>query len=274
MFLKCLKRKVGATENMEPRPHKCAKSTHNGSPWPTHIYMTCRRITPTSQGGDGTLHIDTRKCLVWFEYWFGTEGQPAFERKQIDLYDSSSKHLPKQDTVKHDWPILTWLTRTCTVRVGYYHNSNRPSIAETRGYFKGTRCLILSRLGIKGNFLRHFQADCSARGWKMWGTQEYTLDHQEDPKYGGITEISDITIILDAIVHCIDRQSGRPPVHDPNALFRLRQKIIKYGKLNATRKLSEEQSLKMQALIKEMKTKEENKKRDRVIELETLGNGK
>lgn len=33
--------------------------------------------------------------------------------------------------------------------------------------------------------------------------------------------MTDPTIIVDALVHCIDRTSGRGPIHDPDAAFEL-----------------------------------------------------
>ncbi|KAI4703076.1 hypothetical protein J4E81_001953 [Alternaria sp. BMP 2799] len=61
-----LKRK--ATEEVEqPKPHKLAKSSHDSSPWPSHLYMTCSRTHPISKCDVGTLHIDLAEGTVWFE---------------------------------------------------------------------------------------------------------------------------------------------------------------------------------------------------------------
>lgn len=73
-----------------------------------------------------------------------------------------------------------------------------------------THSISISRLNAKEESIRLFVADCSAPGWKMWGSNTDT-----NAKEGKIP-ITDPTIIIDAIVHCIDRASGRTAVHDPD----------------------------------------------------------
>ncbi|KAI4929313.1 uncharacterized protein J4E92_004977 [Alternaria infectoria] len=85
-----LKRK--ATEEVEqPKPHKLAKSSHNSSSWPSHLYMTCFRTNPFSKCDVGTLHIDLVEGTVWFEGWHGRANARTFERKQVNLSDVLSK---------------------------------------------------------------------------------------------------------------------------------------------------------------------------------------
>lgn len=88
------KRKAQATEDIEPLLDKRAKSTHDSRPWPRHLYMTCRRITPTFKGDVGTLHIDVAKGTVWVEGWYDYNDMRVFEKKQLDLRDAASKETP------------------------------------------------------------------------------------------------------------------------------------------------------------------------------------
>lgn len=50
------------------------------------------------------------------------------------------------------------------------------------------------------------QVDCGASNWEMWGVADD----------GSKILITDPNIIVDALVHCIDRTSGRDAVHDPD----------------------------------------------------------
>jgi hypothetical protein len=54
---------------------------------------------------------------------------------------------------------------------------------------------------------------CSAPKWKTW---------YNDPHVGRYY-INDAEVVVDAIVHCIDRTSGREAVHDPDGEHRLQQ---------------------------------------------------
>jgi len=82
-----------------------------------------------------------------------------------------------------------------------------------------------------------FEACCSAPGWQIWGSDKdtspgpeptLTTEDQAKERESGIirnipfflpakteTNITP-TIIVDAIVHCIDRATQRSPVHDPD----------------------------------------------------------
>ncbi|KAI4670484.1 uncharacterized protein J4E79_000766 [Alternaria viburni] len=86
-----LKRK--ATEDVEqPKPHKLAKTSHESPPpWPAHLYMTCCRMQPVSQSPTGNLHIDLREGTVWFEGWHGKAEARIFEKRQVNLRDSSEQ---------------------------------------------------------------------------------------------------------------------------------------------------------------------------------------
>ena len=81
-----------ATEDVEqPKPHKLAKTSHESPPWPVHLYMTCCRTQPVSKSLTGNLHIDLREGTVWFEGWHGKPEARIFEKRQVDLRDTSGK---------------------------------------------------------------------------------------------------------------------------------------------------------------------------------------
>jgi hypothetical protein len=82
--------KCKAIEHIKVRPQKRAKSQHDSPPWPRHLYMTCFRTTPIFKGETGTLHVDVQAGTVWFEGWYGKVNARIFEKKQIDLTDTTS----------------------------------------------------------------------------------------------------------------------------------------------------------------------------------------
>lgn len=91
-----LKRKTSSSPAPSAPLHKRAKSTHDGPPWPRHLYMACFRSYPIFNGDVGMLHIDVEKATVWFEGWYGRPHSRRFERRQLDLRDPLSKSASRR----------------------------------------------------------------------------------------------------------------------------------------------------------------------------------
>ncbi|KAH7402704.1 hypothetical protein BKA66DRAFT_436108 [Pyrenochaeta sp. MPI-SDFR-AT-0127] len=225
-------------EDIPPPLHKRAKSAHNSPPWPLHIYMTCYRTNPIFKGDVGTLHIDVREGTVWFEGWYGKTHMRVFERKQVDLRDT-------------------------TTRVAYYRHMRAPG-GRLIGVDGSTHYLTVSRLGATLQTITIFTADCSAPGWKMWSSNAPDDYHNSNAR--GTHPITNPIFIVDAIVHCIDRASGRQAVHDPNAIHKLRKDVAYYEGLKKQGTLSESDMEKYNFTLDELKTRKEFRKGVRIIE--------
>ncbi|CAO2657315.1 Nn.00g034410.m01.CDS01 [Neocucurbitaria sp. VM-36] len=235
-----LKRKAQATEPVETQCHRRAKSTHDGPPWPRHLYMTCHRTFPIFKGEKGTLHIDLKHCTAWFEGWYGRDHMRVFERKQLDLWDAGTI-------------------------VAYRHYDNVPRDARKRVFDSATHCLKLSRPNCKEESTCIFQADCAAPDWKMSGSRRYSINYQTTSTHMEEHPITDPSIIVDALVHCIDRASGRQAIHDPDAFHKFGRDSVK---LYHEQEHQRGGAHTWQAWIKRLKKREMLRKELRVIEEE------
>jgi hypothetical protein len=65
------------------------------------------------------------------------------------------------------------------------------------------------RMTTMGNQIKFISLHCLAPKWRIW-----YWDPAASKKKVFIT---DPEVMVDALVHCIDRTSGRDPVHDPDA---------------------------------------------------------
>jgi hypothetical protein len=78
--------------------------------------------------------------------------------------------------------------------------------------YQVSRTLNISRITAAGTLATIFVAQCAIKGedWEMWG-----IDDIQNPEAKKIP-ITDPKVFIAALIHCIDRTSGREPVHDPD----------------------------------------------------------
>ncbi|KAF3046221.1 hypothetical protein E8E11_003274 [Didymella keratinophila] len=180
-----LKRKASPTPQVSKAVHKRAKSTQSSRPWPSTTYMTCQREHPVRKGDIGQLIIDIAGGSVWYEDTHGKPGPLTQERKQVDF--------------SHD-----------SARVSYQRNAP-PYITTSR--HGPTHNLRIERRKKDGGMMPLAEFSCAAPKWKTW---------YEDAHVGRCY-INDAEVVVDAIVHCIDRASGRKAVHNPEKDHALEQ---------------------------------------------------
>lgn len=94
--------------------------------------------------------------------------------------------------------------------------------------------LEISRLNAKSEQKPIFEADYGGNSWEVWGANE---------PGGDKTPFTDMDIIMDALVYCVDVTSDRDPVHDPNAELELQMEVAMYAKLNENGTLTDGQRL-------------------------------
>jgi hypothetical protein len=180
-----VKRKTSPTPQISKPSHKRAKSTHSSKPWPSTIYTTCQREHPVRKGDIGQLIIDIAGGSVWYEDTHGKPGLLVQERKEVDL--------------SHD-----------SARVSYQLNAP-PYLTTSR--HGPTRNLRIERRKEDGDFMPLAEFSCAAPKWKAW---------YEDAQVGRYY-INDAEVAVDAILHCIDRASGRKAAHNPEKDYALEQ---------------------------------------------------
>ncbi|CAN9258221.1 hypothetical protein CC77DRAFT_1056667 [Alternaria alternata] len=261
---------VGAGENehehkktkhtLRSPPHELARTTHESRPWPNHLFMACYRLRPISESDIGILHIDLVEGTVWYEAWHGRAhvSQQTYMRKQVDLRNVSTsvEYLPHSGCSGQDY---------------------------------STHQLRLSRVNTKGDRVAFFSADCSAPGYQVWGSNTYKslgpipcysiLAWDRSRKATGIPfTIPDLPhntterhtspiVIIDALVHCIDRASGRQAIHNPALDRVLHHKIFK-GFLDMARTCScKEYMVRWIAAIQESKKRKAKKRTMRVVKM-------
>ncbi|KAF2132067.1 hypothetical protein P153DRAFT_429268 [Dothidotthia symphoricarpi CBS 119687] len=125
------------------------------------------------------------------------------------------------------------LREVCTI-VDYHHFIGGVYGDETSGVSYATHMLGISKPSTRVATPIHlFTAECGARGWRMWGVNTD----------GSTADVTGPKVIVDALVHCIDRASGRDAVHDPDTENDLRQKVTQYEALNKMSGLKSEDHL-------------------------------
>jgi hypothetical protein len=99
------------------------------------------------------------------------------------------------------------------------HSTARIAYNPILGGIDGaTHGLGLARPNVKGGIIRILEADCAAPKWDIWGADE---PWEADAPAGSKMPLRSARVIIDAIVHCIDRTSCRQAVHDPDAMHAL-----------------------------------------------------
>jgi hypothetical protein len=78
--------------------------------------------------------------------------------------------------------------------------------------YQVSHTLNISRITAAGTLATIFVAQCAIKGedWETWG-----IDDIQNPEAKKIP-ITDPKVFIAALIHCIDRTSGREPVHDPD----------------------------------------------------------
>ncbi|KAF9699195.1 hypothetical protein EKO04_003275 [Ascochyta lentis] len=92
--------------------------------------------------------------------------------------------------------------------------------AATFGHDEATRILDLLRPGKEGISNILISLHCEAPTWKTW----YCSATKPSKKI----YLSEPEVVVDALVHCIDRASGREAVHDPETDHKLRQERAEF----------------------------------------------
>jgi hypothetical protein len=178
--------------------NKRARSAKSSDPWPKHLYAECSRKTPDFKGGDGLLHIDLENGKVWFEGVYGTSKYTeCLEKKQVDLRDTSSKS-----------PSVSLLIfpHMKQAYAKYFHFQDHDH--ELR---LGRDTLAKAQKEI-------FRIHRNPKRHAIWGNNDGSAYKSDEVRF------KDPTIIVDAIIHCIDMTSGRAPVHDPSVKAEFEEK--------------------------------------------------
>jgi hypothetical protein len=99
--------------------------------------------------------------------------------------------------------------------------------ASTWGHDGSTHQLDLIRMSNDGaqNTLVSFQ--CQAPDWKTW---HYKADDTTTKVY-----LTDAEMIVDSLVHCIDRTSGREAIHDPETDHTLAEEYTQFLQLPSSK---------------------------------------
>jgi hypothetical protein len=152
---------------------------------------------------------------------------------------------------------------------------------------------VIKKLSAKHEFTSLFVADCAAPQWRSWGSDTDTIpglkstfskknppnlryyDPTNPPKLPNIpasltataTPITDPTIIVDAIVHGIDRASKRQA---PETDHKLQMDLEKFSKFQEERSLTREDMLTWEFTIEEVRKRETLQKELRVVELKDV----
>jgi hypothetical protein len=84
------------------------------------------------------------------------------------------------------------------------------------------------------------------------------------------TPMTDPSIIVDAIVHCIDRASKRQAVHDPETDHQLKMYLENFSSFQEDRSWTQEGMQRWEFTVEEMKMREARRKMLRVVELKAI----
>ncbi|KAF1958602.1 hypothetical protein CC80DRAFT_557982 [Byssothecium circinans] len=155
--------------------HPKARSTHTSRPWPRNLYIQGYRVTPQFKGDIGVLHIDLKDATAWYEGWHGKDYMRCREKKQIDLRDEHTK------------------VEYCPL--------------DRKGFENYWHTIYLRRKNKKNEQYVAFEMHCGAPKLKIWG--KHSLHSPEKVAF------DDPAVIVDALVHCIDRTSDRDLIHNP-----------------------------------------------------------
>jgi hypothetical protein len=286
-----LKRKVA--QDVERLPsHKRSKSSHDPLSWPNDLYMTCIRTRPISKSDIGTLHIDLVEGTVWFEGWYGKENARTFEKKQVDLHCYSSAFFQKRPCKRpysrastsfsvHYTSIDTAKTNTHLASVHYL------SYDIGLGTDKSIHHLDITKRNIKNEMFHLFRADCSVPGWEMWGSDTdtspgpnptLTANEQTKARNAGIihkiphplpngaTACTTPTIIVDALVHCIDRALQRQAIHDPETDHKILKHLERYPRFRELRCLNTREMDRWDFQVKEVEEREARRRKFRTVD--------
>ena len=79
-----------------------------------------------------------------------------------------------------------------------------------RGFDGATRMVDIIRITTMGNQIKLISLHCLAPKWRIWHWNSAASSNKK-------VFITDPEIMVDMLVHCIDRTSGRDAVHDPDA---------------------------------------------------------
>ncbi|KAF2110433.1 hypothetical protein BDV96DRAFT_651070 [Lophiotrema nucula] len=169
-------------------PNKRARSSVDSEPWPNHLFMEGIRTYPKSLHDSGKLRIDLADGSVWYTSKSSTKNKRKEATDEVDLSDRTVEVCYQPS--KKDSNIFTLtLTRS-----------------TWKSYQKKTYTV----------FEMHIEP--ALKSHRMWSSNDLSTDEQ--------IFFTDPAIIVDAIVHCIDRTSAREQiVHDPQTADLYRKKI-------------------------------------------------
>ncbi|OSS43595.1 hypothetical protein B5807_11792 [Epicoccum nigrum] len=146
--------------------------------------MDCWREKPQSKTELGKLIIDVKKATVTYEGKNGRDYAPITELKQVDL-------------------------RTPDTKVVFHALDPKALRYAERGFDGATRLVEIMRMTPTGNQIKFISLHCLAPKWRIWYWDPVAFTKKK-------VFITDPEIMVDALVHCVDRASGRDPVHDPD----------------------------------------------------------
>ncbi|KAF2440709.1 hypothetical protein P171DRAFT_524702 [Karstenula rhodostoma CBS 690.94] len=200
-------------------PHKRARTTHDGEPWPRHLYMEARRVQPSEDSECGLLHIDLMEAKVFFNSWTGAEHHREYKEKQVALVSPRTK-------VSYELRGGDWPKHQHHLTISRYH----------QGKDRDNETIMMLQLRRDASRQRIISSD------EAISRDELKLDNHD----GTVVSGAGPKMVVDAIAHCIDRVSGRGAVHDPEGERSLRlrrnaaiRKQNGRSTLNDVRELSE-----------------------------------
>lgn len=106
---------------------------------------------------------------------------------------------------------------------------------STRGYENYWHTLDIAKENKHRKLASIFEMYCGAPKLMIWGTHEINSSD--------VVSFKDPAVIVDALVHCIDRTSGREAVHNPQADEALAKSKEEYKRASKMGNLSGRQAL-------------------------------
>ena len=132
-----------------------------------------------------------------------------------------------------------------------------------------------------------FVACCSAPGWQIWGSDtdtspgpNPTLTGKERNKLRDARFVRSVpgslptdairnispAVIVDAIVHCVDRAARRQPIHDPETDHKLSEDLERFTKFAEEKSLTTAGLVTWEFTVKEIKRRENFRKALRIVD--------
>jgi hypothetical protein len=131
-------------------------------------------------------------------------------------------------------------------------------------YYKNTQKINIYYIcASSSKEVNKFEAHCAAPEMKMWDLETLEDGHLRPVPDG--EPITDPMIFIDALVHSADIKSGRKPVHDPDAVSKLLNRIEGYKEKHRTGKLNMQEKKEWETAVAEFVKREKVRMKVRIV---------